>query len=284
MRYLLCLIICVCTLGGICQDINGIWRGKLSQGPGGCYPEYYIELQIQNGSKGVSGITYDFYDTTKYIKVDFSGRQNELTKRIVLIESKVLEYKIPKDCVPCVKTYDLIWSRQNNEEVLAGTWKGVEMGTASGCPPGEIFLKKVSSSFFKTEEPLQDPKLAVIQQALNTDLRKIEIVKTIYLDTLNIQVELYDNGQIDGDTISVFLNQQLILYNKRLTDKAIILNIPIREDKDYEMIMYAENLGSIPPNTALMVVNAGKKKYEIYLSSSEQKSAGVRFRYDKKKL
>lgn len=284
MRYLFCLMMCFGVLGAIGQNINGIWRGKLSQGPGGCYPAYFIELQIEDTGKGVTGLTYDFYDTTKYIKVGFTGMQNELTKHIVIIEGKVLEQKIPKDCVPCVKTYELTWSRENNEEVLAGTWKGVEMGTATGCPPGEISLKKVNTSLFKTEEFAQDPRLAIIQKNLKQDFRKIEIVQTIYLDTSNIHIELYDNGQIDGDTVSIFLNQQLILYNKMLTEKPLILNIPILEAKDYEIIMYANNLGSIPPNTALMVVNAGKQKHQIYLSSSKQKSAGVKFRYEKQQL
>ena len=102
------------------------------------------------------------------------------------------------------------------------------------------------------------------------------------LDTSKIKLELYDNGQIDGDTISIYLNEKLILYRSRLTEKPIMLNLPVLPNKEYEMIMYAENLGTIPPNTALMVVTAGKKKYEIYLSSSEKKSAAVRFRYDKK--
>jgi hypothetical protein len=71
------------------------------------------------------------------------------------------------------------------------------------------------------------------------------------------------------------------MYKKGLSEKPVILNIPIQAFKDYKMIMFAENLGSIPPNTALMVVTSGKKKYEIYLSSTEQKSAAVNFRYEK---
>jgi type IV secretory pathway VirB9-like protein len=43
--------------------------------------------------------------------------------------------------------------------------------------------------------------------------------------------------------------------------------------------MYADNLGRIPPNTALMVITAGKKKYEIRLASTEQKTAAVKFIY-----
>jgi hypothetical protein len=48
---------------------------------------------------------------------------------------------------------------------------------------------------------------------------------------------------------------------------------------EYELVMYADNLGDIPPNTALMMVTAGSRKIEAFLSSSEQKSAAVRFIY-----
>jgi hypothetical protein len=42
--------------------------------------------------------------------------------------------------------------------------------------------------------------------------------------------------------------------------------------------MFADNLGSIPPNTALMLVNDGKNRFDIRLSSNLQKSATVRIR------
>ena len=45
--------------------------------------------------------------------------------------------------------------------------------------------------------------------------------------------------------------------------------------------MVGENLGSIPPNTALMIINAGDKRYQLYLTSDEQKNAMVRFIYEK---
>jgi hypothetical protein len=51
-------------------------------------------------------------------------------------------------------------------------------------------------------------------------------------------------------------------------------------NKFQEVEMIAENLGSIPPNTALLIVTAGKKRYRLYLTSTESKSAMVRFVYD----
>lgn len=281
-RSLLCFIGCFTAIVCTSQDFNGVWRGKLTQSAGGCYPEYFIEIQIQHSDKQLAGTTYNYFDTTRYVKLNFNGKVNMSTKRMVLIEEKVVKYKIPVDCIPCIKTYDLTLSRQNNEEVLSGTWNGFKMGSKENCPQGNITLKRVGESAFKMEDAFQSEELAAIQSRLQPINRRIEVVQTLALDTSVIKLELYDNGQIDGDTISIFLNHQLILYKKGLAAKPITLNIPVLPSKDYEMIMFAENLGSIPPNTALMVVTAGKKKYEVYLSSSELKSAAVKFRFEKK--
>jgi predicted DNA-binding protein (UPF0278 family) len=88
---------------------------------------------------------------------------------------------------------------------------------------------------------------------------------------------LYDNGEIDGDSISLFYNGKLLLTNKKLTDKSISLMLPIDEENEMnELVMYAENLGLIAPNTALMVVTDGPNRYEIRITSDLEKSGTIR--------
>jgi hypothetical protein len=110
------------------------------------------------------------------------------------------------------------------------------------------------------------------------DKRNKEIIKTIEVDSRSFRVDLYDNGQIDGDTISLYLNGKLMVSRQRLSTEPITLKVTMTDD-DNELIMYAENLGSIPPNTALMVVTVGDKRYEVNISSSEKTNGAVRFRY-----
>jgi hypothetical protein len=50
---------------------------------------------------------------------------------------------------------------------------------------------------------------------------------------------------------------------------------------EQEITMVGENLGSIPPNTALLLITSGAKRYRLYLNSTEQKNAQVRFIYEK---
>jgi hypothetical protein len=53
------------------------------------------------------------------------------------------------------------------------------------------------------------------------------------------------------------------------------------DEEDQELTMVAENLGRIPPNTSLMIVEAGDQRFEVRITSTEQKNAVVRFRYKK---
>ena len=94
-------------------------------------------------------------------------------------------------------------------------------------------------------------------------------------------ISFYDNGEIDGDTISVYDNNRLLVKSQGLSAKPITITVKLNEDElEHEIVMVAENLGSIPPNTALMMVQAGDQRYTVRLSSTEQKNAMVRFRYE----
>ena len=77
----------------------------------------------------------------------------------------------------------------------------------------------------------------------------------------------------------MFYNGKLLLSHKKLSDKPLTLTLDASNDNDEpnELIMYAENLGSIPPNTALMIVTDGDKRYEIRIASDLKKSGSIRF-------
>jgi hypothetical protein len=73
-----------------------------------------------------------------------------------------------------------------------------------------------------------------------------------------------------------------VLSKKRLSTAPITIDLKMDESNpDHELIMVADNLGRIPPNTSLMVVTAGDKRYEVRITSTEQKNAMVKFKYVK---
>jgi hypothetical protein len=128
----------------------------------------------------------------------------------------------------------------------------------------------------KKEVPVATPN------ALKT--RSNELVKTFQVSDEEVTIKLYDNGEIDDDTISVYMDKKLVLSAKRLTASPLIIKIRMdEENSEHELVMVAENLGRIPPNTSLMIVESGDQRFDARITSTEQKNAVVRFRYVKPK-
>lgn len=118
---------------------------------------------------------------------------------------------------------------------------------------------------------------SVITEA-SLEKRDKEIIKTIAVERDSVNISLYDNGTIDGDSITLIYNDEIILTHQLLSGKPIKLSLKINPNRQSnELVMYAENLGSIPPNTALVVIVDGKNRYELNLSSNQVKNQAVSF-------
>lgn len=130
------------------------------------------------------------------------------------------------------------------------------------------------------ERPKEVPKIIIPE---TTRSRENNLVKTLVVNNEEITIRLYDNGEVDGDTISVYLDGKPVLSNKGLSTVPITLKLKLDEtNPEHVVVMVAENMGRIPPNTSLMIVQDGDNRYQVSITSTEQKNAMVRFRYQKK--
>lgn len=108
--------------------------------------------------------------------------------------------------------------------------------------------------------------------------RTKNILKRIDLTQPDFKVDLYDDGDVDGDIVSVYYNGKNILSSKKLTEKPLSLNLTADPDKtENELLIYAENEGSIPPNTALMIVTEGNTRTEVRITADAKKNGVVLF-------
>jgi hypothetical protein len=249
------LLFFACT--GHSQSLGGTWRGRLTQGPGGCFPVYFIEMQLKIEGLRVYGSSYHFSDVSNFVKENFEGVYDSKNKLVTIQETGPTTFHVPSDCIPCIKHYTLALTQGKDSQNLAGDWGGRMMNSQLSCPPGKILLTKEASSIFNE----------------------------IRLDTGNLRLDFYDNAEIDGDTISVSVDNQMVVTHQMLTSKPITVFIRIDFVKtEHEVVMIAENEGSIPPNTALLIVTAGEKRYRLFLSSDvDQRKILVRFIYEKPK-
>ncbi len=113
--------------------------------------------------------------------------------------------------------------------------------------------------------------------------RKNKEQSRIEVDVKTINLKVYDNAIMDGDTVSILYNGKMLLTHQLLSEKGVELNIELDENQTrHEITLFAENLGSIPPNTALIVITAGKKRYELFASASLEENALLVFEYKPK--
>ena len=111
--------------------------------------------------------------------------------------------------------------------------------------------------------------------------RKKNKLQAIEIASDSIQLSLYDNGVIDGDSISVYMNGETVFANTKLTATATKKTVSLPATETIEIILVAENLGSIPPNTGLLVIKDGEQTYQVHFTADLKTNAAIIF---KKKL
>ena len=125
---------------------------------------------------------------------------------------------------------------------------------------------------------------SIVQGAAEIEKRVTKSDQSFYFESDSLLLTLYDNGEVDGDTVTVLMNGNVIFSKVGLTTKANSKTIYITSNMDsVKLVMYAENLGSIPPNTGLLIVNDGEKRYDVRFSADLKTNAAIVLRRKKNK-
>jgi hypothetical protein len=303
MKKFLLLLLLICTLHVNAQNVIGYWYGTANVSTSGPANNYLVELILRQNQSSVQAIlNYYFKNTFRSIKLN--GNYNSVTRELSLSDVAVPYFgntgNMEVDCIMDFKATHRVSRAGSN---LVGRFVGKEeykytcpdivfdlkLNQDAGNIDSVLLALKNYKETFQVWSPAATDTLvaAVVQQrtiqnpVVNKEFREREIIvqREIEVSTDSIQIDLYDNGEVDGDSISVFFNQQLLAANLKLSTRSIHLDIRLDSTKEYnEISMFANNLGSIPPNTALMLVYDGKKRYEVRLSSSLDKNATLRIR------
>jgi len=209
----------------------------------------------------------------------------EKTKTPVTNNPEIVNQKIEKPAdikntannsigsVSPIQTKEVVTTTKNNEAV-ALTQAKVEKKEDPSFSYSEI--KKETPS----KKPILKKPVDINGPAALIEERKSEFNQFVNFKSDSLELALYDNGEIDGDTVSVIMNGEIILAKQGLKASAIKKTVYITpEDGDeFSLILYAENLGKYPPNTGLLVVHDGDDVYNVRFSADFQKNAGVIFR------
>jgi hypothetical protein len=159
-------------------------------------------------------------------------------------------------------------------------------------PGQEDAVRQVKASNDQTATATKDLRNAPASVAVKPDItlkaavvegRKSEFTQEVAFKGDSLQISIYDNGVVDGDTVSVFMNGEVLMSKQGLKSSAIKKTIYLTPGKDDEftLVLFADNLGQYPPNTGLLVVRDGTDVYNLRFSADFQKNAGVIFRRKK---
>lgn len=217
-------------------------------------------------------------------------KETVIEQPVVKAPAAVKEKPVETKPVPAVK--------KEETKVIAKTQtaqKPVEIKTVTAVKekPAEQTVTKapattvVKNNAATTEKPAAtitakaEPVTAapVVNAAVDIVNRKIETIQSVYYNTDSLELTLYDNGEVDGDTVSVLMNGEVIMPRVGLSTNVVRKKVStVNSGDSIVLVMYAENLGTLPPNTGLLIVYDGETRHEIRFSGNLQKNAAIVFR------
>lgn len=158
--------------------------------------------------------------------------------------------------------------------------KAIEQPTATLPLPTSPKEDKIPAANNNISQAL--PKSIETEKPKVLEERKNKLGNTLIVDAPDVTLEFYDNGQIDGDVITVYKNNDLVINKKLLSTEPLTLKLHFKENgEQFNIYTIAETLGETPPNTALMVVTYGGKRQEILLTSDTKTNALTVIEYHK---
>ena len=244
----------------------GEWTGYLSQADRDY--GFFYRFTLEEGGEGFSYIVSE--DNGGHATHALNWTFDEPSGTLLVEESAVTEKTDPK-WKWCIKTGRLRLQHDDHRYVLAGQWEGYLEGhtPASGaCAPGELYLEK----------PVSTREVAVAQKQYvpyeSESRREVKIERVLEVSRPNLRIKVWDNGVVDGDVITLFLNGEQLLHRYRVTKNKRAVNITLQEDLNF-LILHAEDLGEIMPNTVAVSIDDGEKEQVLILSSNLRESGAV---------
>ncbi|BAV05755.1 hypothetical protein FLA_1767 [Filimonas lacunae] len=278
------------------QSIKGKWYGVGNVSTSSNTSNYLCEFILEQKGNIITG-EFNYFFRNGYFSNKIKGTYNA-DKRLLKIKFIPIIFHQTVDAamgVECTMEGEFTLKVSRVESTLTGTFQSDEDHKYT-CTPISIRLTKLLKEVpFKTLvendieqqekdtliKPLESPTLKLERDALiQLNMRTKKVVKELEVTEDSVKVDLYDNGEFDHDTVSVFYNGKLVQLKQQLeTRKAITFKVFVDDNPaNNEIIMFAENLGEIPPNAALMVISDKTHRYEINLTSNFRESEAVRLK------
>lgn len=292
MKCILLIFLSFLSQDILAQNISGKWIGKITQGPGGYSELYDLQLNLSQ-RKNIWGDSYSFKDNSVRIRIGLSGKVDRDSIRLYESIDWIREDIVPWDWVACIKKFDLAYRNDGAYEYLEGTWSGISKNDSTEvCIPGKVILSKTIEGLNTFLEQRKDSVINTLAQNPEQAVPVLVDFKSNFLETepkkvteievhnADLQIQLLDYLKPDNDTVSVYLNRKVLAKDIHISKRPALIKFSI--DKRivvHELLLYAENLGLIPPNTSELILIDGETKHRVMIVSDKQKTAAIYLRY-----
>lgn len=285
MKYILVNIFLFVFISSQAQEFRGIWEGFFHTDITSSDKDhsYFVHLEVKpNGL--LNGFYYNApaeYTADEEVISEISDitDQNNLFN---LVKTYQLYNKVDGDLPDLSFEFkDVHYLQSDTAEFLYGKWLPTLRTSSSEGANSVFWLRRVDSSYDSHHKKVPHikvkikPKAVVKKQVKTYEERKNNIAETFVSHEKEVNLEFYDNGVVDGDVISVYVNNQPVLTQRMLTVQPIKLTVPLEKNKETIITMFAETLGVFPPNTAVMILNSGYIRKTIFLSADFDSNVSV---------
>jgi hypothetical protein len=253
------------------QDISGLWVGNYKKVFLVANPErLVVEIFVYNDSL-ITGASHLYYKNNQYEHYKINGFVKKNDSVIYFSEDSTIAVKLGFMAANCLGNYTMKLTSKDSLLKLYGRWED-NSSHLFHCASTDVWLqKRIVPGLKQTISKKQDKNLE-----RKSDIQSLIEISDIEKDS--IEISLYDNGIVDNDSASLYLNDSLLLYNQLVSAKPLLLYISLDKQKPLSKLkLIAEHMGSIPPCTVLMFIKTKKKRYEVNLSSNFNSNAVVEF-------
>lgn len=264
-------------------NYKGIWQGYITA-PGSYTSGYTLNIEEVSADR-ISGTAYIYRNENpiQFLGIlDFIGTVSD--KGSKLTELVIVKEKMP-DTIRrlCVKYMDLDFNQKDGLDYLTGNWDG-SLTDHTSCLPGKVYLRRYNPADATGIEPIPDEIIEAIKEDGSSKMHFLntELAKPIIINVRNsiLRFEIRDYLKEDMDTISIYLNRRPIIEKIGIFKKPYKQTVRLdRNSELHEIILYAENLGQIPPNTSILTILDGEQKHRLIISSTKEVSAVIYLRY-----
>jgi hypothetical protein len=300
MKNSLLLLFLLASLVAPAQKISGLYTGTLYNDSARMTQHYEIALSEYRGKiTGYCYVTFVSKDTFYYGVRSVRGVVED--GQLIVAEDKMIANNFPQAPDKGVhRIFTIPLNGQDSVTALKGSWKTtrtkkflsvpgtLDLGRTADSTGSRLIAhlreldilptaKQAPTVAARPEKERKDP-LPVQPTSvarIPAERRGRNVLPMVEVLSDSVTLSLYDNGVIDGDSVTVYAGGQVLLSAVKLTATATKRVVMVPKGGEMEILLVAENLGTIPPNTGLLVIRDGDKMYSLNFSADLQTNAAV---------